>query len=194
ARGSRACRRSSATASPAAWWRLETPPLSPTPSRRCCPPPAAVPGWAPRLAGVPNRGSISAAPLARWPGCSPSPAVPRAPPPASRSTAVRIALLCCDLGIPLGGVKGASVHLRAVAGSLLRMGHQVSAIVANPGPEAGLGTLVERGLEVRALRQPRTVREIDWHLSQVQPQLVVERLSLPAPAAAVAAAEGRRPP
>ena len=80
---------------------------------------------------------------------------------------MRIALLCSDLGIPLGGVKGASVHLRAVASSLLRMGHQVSAVVATAGPETGYAALAERGLEVRVLRQPRTVREIDWHLSQV---------------------------
>jgi glycosyltransferase involved in cell wall biosynthesis len=106
---------------------------------------------------------------------------------------VRIALLCSDLGIPLGGVKGASVHLRAVASSLLRMGHQVSAIVATAGPEEGYAPLAERGLEVRVLRQPRTVREIDWQLSQVQPELVLERLSLLSPEGAVAAAEAGVP-
>ena len=106
---------------------------------------------------------------------------------------MRIALLCSDLGIPFGGVKGASVHLRAVAGSLLRMGHQVSAIVANTGPEPGYTPLTERGLELRVLRQPRTVREVDWHLSQVQPQLVIERLTLLAPEGALAAAEAGVP-
>jgi len=106
---------------------------------------------------------------------------------------VRIALLCSDLGIPLGGVKGASVHLRAVAGALLRMGHQVSAIVASPGPETGYAELAERGLDVRVLRQPRTVREIDWHLSHVNPDLVLERLSLLAPEGAIAAAEAGVP-
>ena len=106
---------------------------------------------------------------------------------------MRIALLCSDLGIPLGGVKGASVHLRAVAGSLLRMGHQVAAIVANAGAEEGYRPLTEHGLELRVLRQPRTVREIDWHLSQVQPQLVIERLSLLSPEGALAAAEAGVP-
>ena len=101
---------------------------------------------------------------------------------------MRIALLCSDLGIPFGGVKGASVHMRAVASSLLRMGHQVSAIVATAGPEDGYLPLTERGLELRVLRQPRTVREIDWHLSQAQPQLLIERLSLLAPEGALAAA------
>ena len=106
---------------------------------------------------------------------------------------MRIALLCSDLGIPLGGLKGASVHLRAVASSLLRMGHQVSAIVATAGPEEGYAPLAERGLEVRVLRQPRTVREIDWQLAQVQPGLVIERLSLLSPEGAVAAAEAGIP-
>lgn len=106
---------------------------------------------------------------------------------------MHIALLCSDLGIPLGGVKGASVHLRAVASSLLRMGHKVSAIVATAGPETGFASLTERGLEVRVLRQPRTVREIDWHLSQVQPDLVLERLALLSPEGAVAAAEAGIP-
>src|SRR5206468_97266 len=129
----------------------------------------------------------------RWPGSSPGPASPPEPQPDSRSLPVRIALLCSDLGIPFGGVKGASVHLRAVAGSLLRMGHQVSAIVANTGPEPGYTPLTERGLELRVLRQPRTVREVDWHLSQVQPQLVIERLTLLAPEGALAAAEAGVP-
>ena len=106
---------------------------------------------------------------------------------------MRIALLCSDLGVPLGGVKGASVHLRAVAAALLRMGHQVSAIVANAGPEIGYAPLTERGLELRVLRQPRTVREVDWHLLQVQPQLMLERLALLAPEGALAAAEAGVP-
>ena len=106
---------------------------------------------------------------------------------------MRIALLCSDLGIPLGGVKGASVHLRAVASALLRMGHQVSAIVATAGPDEGYTPLTERGLEVRVLRQPRTVREIDWQLSQVQPEFVLERLSLLSPEGAIAAAEAGVP-
>ncbi len=106
---------------------------------------------------------------------------------------MRIALLCSDPGIPLGSVKGASVHLRAVASSLLRMGHQVSAIVATAGPEPGYAPLTERGLEVRVLRQPRTVREIDWQLAQVRPELVLERLSLLAPEGAIAAAEAGVP-
>src|SRR5262249_58493278 len=76
---------------------------------------------------------------------------------------------------------------------LLRRGHQVSAIVANAGAESGYTALAERGLEVRVLRQPRTVREIDWQLSQVKPDLVLERLSLLSPEGALAAAEAGVP-
>ena len=38
---------------------------------------------------------------------------------------MRIAYICPDRGIPLGGVKGASVHLRSLAGALARRGHDV---------------------------------------------------------------------
>ena len=106
---------------------------------------------------------------------------------------MRIALLCSDLGIPLGGVKGASVHLRAVASVLLRAGHHVTAMLAAPGPESGYLPLAERGLELRAIRLPRTVRKLEWHLAQVKPDLVLERLSLLAPEGALAAAEAGVP-
>ena len=106
---------------------------------------------------------------------------------------MRIALLCSDPGIPLGGIKGSSVHVRAVASCLLRLGHQVSAIVATAGAELGYAPLAERGLEVRVLRQPRTVREIDWQFAQVKPELVLERLSLLSPEGAIAAADAGVP-
>jgi glycosyltransferase involved in cell wall biosynthesis len=38
---------------------------------------------------------------------------------------MRIAYLCADRGIPLGGRKGASVHVRSLSASLARRGHQV---------------------------------------------------------------------
>jgi len=38
---------------------------------------------------------------------------------------MRIAYLCADRGIPLGGRKGASVHVRSVAAGLARRGHRV---------------------------------------------------------------------
>ena len=106
---------------------------------------------------------------------------------------MRIALLCPDPGIPLGGAKGASVHLRAVATALLRARHQVTAIVATPGPEYCYAALEARGLEVRVLGQPRTEREVAWHFSHVKPELVIERLSLLAPEGALAAAAAHVP-
>ena len=38
---------------------------------------------------------------------------------------MRIAYLCCDAGIPVSGVKGASVHLREVVSALQSLGHEV---------------------------------------------------------------------
>lgn len=106
---------------------------------------------------------------------------------------MRIALLCSDAGIPLGGAKGASVHLRAVATALQRAQHQVTAIVATPGSECCYAPLLARGMELRTLGQPRTERELSWHFGHVRPDLVLERLSLLAPEGAIAAASARVP-
>src|SRR5688572_19735192 len=155
--------------------------------------PAAAPEWGSRPAGAPSGCSTSAAPRRRWRGCSPRPVARLVPQPSPRSLPMRIALLCSDLGIPLGGAKGASVHLRAVASVLLRAGHHVTAMLAAPGPESAYVQLAERGLELRVLRQPRTVRKLEWHFAQVKPDLVLERLSLLAPEGALAAAEAGVP-
>lgn len=102
---------------------------------------------------------------------------------------MRILLLCSDDSISLGGHKGACVQLRALASSLLRLGHTVSAVFSHTGSDSHYATLVQQGLEVRSLRAPRTVREIDWHLSQTQADLVIERLSPLSPEGALACAE-----
>lgn len=107
---------------------------------------------------------------------------------------MRIALLCLDRGVPFGGAKkGASVHLQSFASALLRDGHEVAAICADPGDEHAVRDLIARGLELRPLRHPATVREIDWHYSQVRPDLVIERLSLGGPQGAIAARESNVP-
>src|SRR5262245_63979556 len=49
----------------------------------------------------------------------------------SRRPAVRILYLCADLGIPVLGRKGASVHVRSLAAALTRAGHAV--VVAESG-------------------------------------------------------------
>ncbi len=102
---------------------------------------------------------------------------------------MRLALLCADAGIPLGGTKGSSVHLRAVAGAWLRMGHEVVALVANAGPEAGRAPLEAQGLRVHVLADPRSRSAIRAALAEVAPDLVHERLALLAPEGACAARE-----
>lgn len=107
---------------------------------------------------------------------------------------MRIALLCLDRGVPFGGSKkGASVHLQSFASALMRQGHEVSAICADPGDEHAVRDLIARGLELRPLRHPATAREIDWHFSQVRPDLVIERLSLGGPQGAIAARDANLP-
>lgn len=107
---------------------------------------------------------------------------------------MRIALLCADRGVPLGGVKGASVHLRSFAGALMRRDHTVSIVVANPQQDECVRPLVDAGVVVRPLRvgadsgEQSWMRELDWHLASLRPDLVVERLSLEAPFGARAAA------
>ncbi len=44
---------------------------------------------------------------------------------------MRLAYVCSDLGVPIGGTKGASIHVRALAQELALRGHQVSVLAAN---------------------------------------------------------------
>lgn len=106
---------------------------------------------------------------------------------------MRIVLLSADRALPLAGPQRAALHLRALAESWLRDGHEVSALVAEPGTPRGLASLVERGLEVRPLRQPVSEREVDWHLSHVRPELAIERLMPASPQGARACAEAGVP-
>lgn len=46
---------------------------------------------------------------------------------------MRIACLCSDPGVPAYGNKGASIHVREFSRSLLRLGHEVTVIVAQTG-------------------------------------------------------------
>jgi glycosyltransferase involved in cell wall biosynthesis len=66
---------------------------------------------------------------------------------------VRIAYVCADPGIPLGGVKGASLHMRSLAAALARRGHELLVVCArtegpNPAPPGAL--VVELPLEAQA--------------------------------------------
>ena len=87
---------------------------------------------------------------------------------------MRIVLLCCD---PFAGVAeslGCSVRLRSLAEALVHAGHTVAAISASADASTPGSDLA--GFEIRPLRLPVTVREIDWHLSRLQPDLVIERM------------------
>jgi hypothetical protein len=64
---------------------------------------------------------------------------------------------------------------------LLQCGASRDRHARRTGPESGYLALAERGLELRVMRLPRTVRKLEWHLAQVKPDLVLERLSLLAP-------------
>jgi glycosyltransferase involved in cell wall biosynthesis len=83
---------------------------------------------------------------------------------------VRIAYVCADPGIPLLGHKGASVHLRSLAGALARRGHRVLLLAdlvdgENPPPaNVTVGPLTDESL-TQVLR--------DWAC-----EVVLERYSL----------------
>lgn len=83
---------------------------------------------------------------------------------------MRIAYLCADPGIPVLGHKGASVHLRSLAGALARRHHAVLLLGANLSGEdraperVSIAALQEIGLEDR--------------LAAFQPDVVLERYSL----------------
>ncbi len=48
---------------------------------------------------------------------------------------MRIAYLSTDPGIPVGGVKGAAIHVRSMAAALAEQGHAVRLLAARVGPE-----------------------------------------------------------
>lgn len=56
---------------------------------------------------------------------------------------MRILVCCADWGVPVGGSAGSSVHLRAMAEALARLGHQVRLLVSNGGGPSRPGLPVE---------------------------------------------------
>ena len=50
---------------------------------------------------------------------------------------MRLAYLCADRGVPLDGVKGASIHVRAVADALAARGHELTMLAARPARRNG---------------------------------------------------------
>lgn len=100
---------------------------------------------------------------------------------------MRVTLLCADPGVPLGGSKGCSVHLRSVSAALLRAGHEVTAMVRTAGDRRDVDPLVAAGLELWPLDLPARQRELESRFVRARPELVLERLALLAPFGAIAA-------
>ncbi len=96
-------------------------------------------------------------------------------------------LLCLDRGVPLGGPKGCSVHLRAMATALLRRGHSVTTAVLEPGPQEGYAQAAALGLGVMPLKGRHDLSSLAAALIDVRPDLVIERLALGMPQGAEAA-------
>lgn len=106
---------------------------------------------------------------------------------------MRIVLLCADPRAALGGTGRACVRVRAWADALHRAGHTVDAVVPQGGAPENRTEILEQGLSWRPLRVPVATREIDWHLSRVQPDLVIELLARDAPEGALAATDAGVP-
>lgn len=54
---------------------------------------------------------------------------------------MRIAYVCADRGVPVIGCSGSSVHVRALAGALVRRGHEVTAFTACPSDGTATGSV-----------------------------------------------------
>jgi alpha-maltose-1-phosphate synthase len=52
---------------------------------------------------------------------------------------MRLAYLCADLGVPLYGIKGASIHVRELSRALQELGHNVLIVCARLGGSAPEG-------------------------------------------------------
>lgn len=105
---------------------------------------------------------------------------------------MRVVVVCSDPGIPVFGTKGASVHLQAVLGGLLRRGEEVHLLTPRPGglapealravrvhvlPAVGGGAGPER--EASARRSDAAVGAVLDRLHADHPlDLVLERYSL----------------
>lgn len=74
------------------------------------------------------------------------------------STGLRIAYLCADRGVPVGGTKGGSIHVRGVVRALERRGHDLTILAAQTEYGAArLGVpIVDIGFD-RTLKQLRQI-------------------------------------
>lgn len=89
---------------------------------------------------------------------------------------MRILYVCADRGIPLGGSKGASVHVRSITAALAARGHQVTIACRRVDG----GDTVGAGLTVEPMPADESGHE-SWLtdlLARTRPNSVVERYSL----------------
>jgi len=94
---------------------------------------------------------------------------------------MRVTLLCLDPGVPFGGVKGCSIHLRSVARALMRAGHAVQIVCAREGPAVD-------DVPGHTLRTaPPGTSDAVLETLLADSDLVIERLALLAPEGASAA-------
>ena len=96
---------------------------------------------------------------------------------------MKIAYVCADPGIPLGGTKGASVHLRSLAEALVRRGHELLLFCArtegsNPPP---------RGARIVKLPPQGQASWLVKKFAAASVEAVLERYSLPGGSALEAA-------
>jgi len=89
---------------------------------------------------------------------------------------VRLAYVCADHGIPLRGDKGASVHLRSLAGALAARGHSVTVLARNLNGVNGDPPSVH--VAELPWRVDEHGRFFEERLAQLLPDVVLERYSL----------------
>jgi glycosyltransferase involved in cell wall biosynthesis len=88
-----------------------------------------------------------------------------------RKCYVKIYVLCADHGIPPDGTKGASLHLRAVAEGLVKLGHEVTAFVSVPSQGSD-----SFPTPLRRLSSAHSI--LGYAMAEGRPDVVYERYSL----------------
>ena len=99
---------------------------------------------------------------------------------------MRIAYVLFDPGIPIGGTKGASIHVREFCNSVANQGHEVHLLASNVVGDVPAGVTIHRielnltsksdnGKIAAAGIYCEATRKI---LAQIKPDLIYERLSM----------------
>lgn len=89
---------------------------------------------------------------------------------------MKILYVCADRGIPLGGDKGASVHLRSITAALHRCGHEVTVLARNTSGDNPWPAV--RGVESLAGEPHAAAAQITDALTEIGAHAVLERHSL----------------